>query len=376
METPEGKCISLFLPTHRMGTETQEDPIRFKNLLRRAEEELIQSGLRAPEARKILEPAQKLLSDSLFWSHQGDGLAAFLTAKNCAVYRLPYSVEEMVVVGNRFHLKPLLPLLSGDGRFYVLALSQNNVRLLQGTRYSISEVDLKGVPRSLADALKYDNPEKQLQFHTKTQHHNEGKGGRRAAIYHGQGNGTDEAKDNILRYLRQVDSGLRDFLNDQNSPLILAGVGYLLPIYREANSYRHLLNGGIEGNPQKLSPEELHRKAWSLVEPYYKKAEEAAAGLLREASGKGRTCEDLPEILSAARRGKVDILFVALDHSVWGTYDPHADRTDVHERAFPGDEDLLDRAALETLSKGGTVFAVPAERVPLEAPLTALFRYS
>jgi hypothetical protein len=38
---------------------------------------------------------------------------------------------------DRFHLKPLLPLLTGDGRFYILALSQNQVRLLQGTRYSV-----------------------------------------------------------------------------------------------------------------------------------------------------------------------------------------------------------------------------------------------
>jgi hypothetical protein len=30
---------------------------------------------------------------------------------------------------------------------------------------------------------------------------------------------------------------------------VLAGVEYLLPIYREANTYPHLLAEGIHGNP-------------------------------------------------------------------------------------------------------------------------------
>ena len=29
----EGPCVSIFLPTHRAGAETQQDPIRLKNLL-------------------------------------------------------------------------------------------------------------------------------------------------------------------------------------------------------------------------------------------------------------------------------------------------------------------------------------------------------
>jgi len=355
-----------------MGTETQEDPIRLKNLLRRAEEQLVESGLRAPQAKKLLEPAQALVSDTMFWSHQEEGLAAFLSGEQCTVYRLPSSFEEKVVVGDRFHLKPLLPLVSGDGKFYVLALSQNQVRLLRGTRFSVSEMDLEGIPANLAEALKYDNPEKQLQFHTKT---SGTRGGRRAAIFHGQGEGTDDAKDNILRYFRQVSTGLKEYLNGEHSPLVIAGVGYLLPIFREANSYQYLLEGGIEGNPDKLTPEDLHHKAWSLVEPHYRKAEEKAIDRYQEAAGKGRTCEEIPGIVTAAHGGKVETLFVALDHPVWGTFDAGEETVSVHEKAEPGDEDLLDRAALETLARGGAVYALPAERVPGETPISALFRY-
>jgi len=49
------------------------------------------------------------------------------------VYRLPLEFESLVVVGDRVHLKPLLSLFFGDRYFYLLALSQNQVRFFQAT---------------------------------------------------------------------------------------------------------------------------------------------------------------------------------------------------------------------------------------------------
>ena len=90
--------------------------------------------------QKMLEPASKLLQDSHFWQHQSDGLAIFLSSNRARRYRLPLNFAELVVVADHFHISPLLPLFTGDGQFYILALSQNEVRLLLGTRYSVSEV--------------------------------------------------------------------------------------------------------------------------------------------------------------------------------------------------------------------------------------------
>ena len=40
MEEGAERCVSIYLPTHRAGSDIQQDPIRLKNLLRRAEESL------------------------------------------------------------------------------------------------------------------------------------------------------------------------------------------------------------------------------------------------------------------------------------------------------------------------------------------------
>ena len=247
-----GWHVSMFIPMHRAGVETLQNPVRCKNLLRQAEEHLLTGGWRPLQVQELLEPVQHLLADHDFWQHQSHGLALFLAADIFRVYRLPLVFEELLVVNQRFHLKPLLPLLSGDGRFFILALSQNQVRFLECTRYSVREVELpSNVPKSRAEALKYDDFERQLQFHTRTPPVASPGSGERGAMFHGQGVGIDDAKERILEYFQQVDHGLHEVLRNEHAPLVLAGVEYLLPIYKEAATYAHVVEGRRHGQSRR-----------------------------------------------------------------------------------------------------------------------------
>jgi hypothetical protein len=365
-----GSHVSLFMPTHRRGRETQQDPIRFRNLLREVEERLVAKGLRSPDVREMLEPAQRLEQDRDFWQHQSYGLAVFFTPKEFHSYRLPLPFEELVVISDRFHLKPLLPFFASDGHFYILALSQNQVRLLQGTRYTVDEIDLKSMPHSMAEALQYERFAKQLQFHTGTS----SRTGSRSAMFHGEDIG-DEAKGAILRWFHKIDDELPNLFTHRQSPIVLAGVEYLFPLYKEANAYPHLLEEGIPGNPEELTSEELHARAWTLVQPFFMQAQDKAAAQYSQLAGTGQTTVDVTEAVLAAHRGRVDVLFVALDVQVWGKFDPSTETVHVHQDPEPGDEDLLDLAAIQSILNGGTVYAVQPEQVPNHAPLAAVFRY-
>lgn len=189
-----------------------------------------------------------------------------------------------------------------------MQLSQNQVRLFQGTRYSISEIELQDVPQSIAEAFKYDDPEKQLQLHTGTPQG----GGERAAMFHGHGGATEEQKVNILRYFRKVDSGIQELLKKVRSPLILAGVEYLFPIYKQANNYAYLLDAGITGNPDELKPEELHAQAWQIVQTYFEQEQQELVNRYQELTGTGQTSSNIIEIVPAAYFQRVDTLFVAV----------------------------------------------------------------
>jgi hypothetical protein len=370
----DGRCVSVYMPTHRAGPETQQNPIRLKNLLSEAENRLLDSGVRAPDAQTLLEPAYALLDDAWFWQHQSDGFVLFLAKDFMHYERLPLDFDELVFVADRFYIKPLLPVLSGNGQFYVLALSQQAIRLLQGTRYSVDEVQLEDVPESIDEALWFEDPERRLQFHTSTG--SPGSVGGRSAVFHGHGAEEDD-KEIILRYFRRVDKGLRALLGDSQAPLVLAGVEYLLPLYAEANTYPHLLSvAGIVGNPEQLSASALHKQAWAIVEPLFAQAQKAAADRYMQLSNTDQASGDLEAIVPAAHQGRVDTLFVALGEQQWGAYDPsRSNGVQFHQSAKPGDEDLLDLAAVQTLLTGGTVYATMPDAIPGEGAAAAVLRY-
>lgn len=366
IQDPRNPAASIYMPTHHTG-DIEQDPIRLKNLLREAEGQLVGYGLRASDARGILKPAQQLVTDSHFWQYQGDGLAIFLSSEVFRYFQLPYSFQELVVVAERFHIKPLLPLFSGDEVFYVLAVSQNQVRLLQCTRYHVQEVTPEGVPSSLAEALKYDQPEKQHQYHTT--------GPDGLTISHGHGVSKDYDKVNILRYFQQVNRGLHGVLREEQAPLIIAAVDYLHSIYLEANTYHNLLAEGIQGNPDGLNEEVLQEDAWAIVQPYFQRGRAEALQRYREVITKGLATNDIKQAVLAAYDGRVSTIFVATGVQQWGRFDPEQRKILLYKERQPGTEDLLDFAAVNTLTKGGTVYAVKPDQVPGNTPVAALYRY-
>ncbi len=181
-----GTCVSLYLPTEKKGAETQQNPIRFKNLLREVEKQLAEEGWEEDETERFLEPLLRLNDEFEVWQHQENGLALFRAEGFFEHFKLPFTVEERVAVADRFYLKPLFHLLRGDGRFYVLALSQKKVRLLEASRYNVREVELpEAVPTSLEDVVGHVVEEQHIQYHTGTTATGASRSPSRSPVYHG-----------------------------------------------------------------------------------------------------------------------------------------------------------------------------------------------
>jgi hypothetical protein len=371
----EGKwCVSLYMPTHRAGREQQQDPIRLKNLLAETETKLVAHGLRRPAVQKMMQPAEELLWNKRFWQNQSNGLAIFLTDSFHKIYRLSAEFEEFLAISNSFHIKPLLPLLGRGEKFYVLAVSLNRVRLFEGNADTISEIELD-FPTSMEDALSTDDPERFLNLHSGSisTGHARGEGG----IFHGHNVGDDEKK-NILRFFQSINQGLNDLLPERTIPMVLAGVDYLLPIYREASSYNNLLEDEIRGNVERDNARELHKEAWNIVRPIFEESQKKAYEKFEQLKGQGSelATSDLPATVSAARFGQVETLFVPLGLQKWGRYDAENNKVIVDREPGPGNEDLFDLAATETLLNSGQVFAVPLEAMPGGGEIATILRYT
>jgi len=364
-------CISMYMPAEPAAT-VEEQRIRFKNLLRKAEKEIQENGVNKKDLYEMVEQGRGLLENDYFWRYQSNGLAAFISAGVFLFYKLPISFEEEFVAGQRFYIKPLIPLFMADGRFYVLALSQKEVRLFSCTRYHVMEIDLVDVPEGIAESLKYDSKQYQLQFHTGAA----GGGGDRPAIFHGHGVSVDDNKDELLRYFQDVDRGLSDILPEQEVPLVLAGVEYLLPIFKEASSYRRVMKEVVRGNPETLRAEELHEKAWEIVRPELENSQRGAKQRYRDLAGKGYTAAGVQTVVPHAAYGRVDTLFIDIDARRPGSFDPDKNEMAVYDEDSTDGEDLLDLAAVGTIKHSGRVYALKKDQMPDEhAAAAAVLRY-
>ena len=132
IKNPQAPCISIYMATKRGGAGRAQEHAGFKNLVREAGQALTRMGTGADTVQSRLASLEALVNDRDFWSRTGDSVAVFADAGGMRAWRLSAAVADRVVVGPRFLILPLIPLLPEAHRFYVLALSQNSVKLFQG----------------------------------------------------------------------------------------------------------------------------------------------------------------------------------------------------------------------------------------------------
>lgn len=364
--------VSLFSPTHAYGEGTRTDPIRWKNLVSLVERTLAEQGIRAPEIADLLSPAWQLLEDHFAWRYMSDGLALYLRPGWHQLFRVPTTVPEVATIGDRFVVGPLLRTVTADSHFLVLALSQRRVRLLEGSRQRVEELELAEVPTSLRDVIEPPEP----RSDTMTFPLSSGGRGGGAAVFFGHGTADDDFKQDQLRsFLRQVAAGLADYLTDQNLPMVLLGLDETVSQYRDLNRYAHVIEDAVRQNPDELSVDELHSLAWPLVETILAAERKAAVGRFEELHGTGRAVNDPTKIGEAARHGRVDTLFLATEPWCWEHLPDGAEVVELGVDEAFGHCELLDRAAIDSLSAGGQVYAVPAAEVPGGGDIAAIFRY-
>lgn len=386
LQPQEGLTVSLYHPTVQTAVEPEENSLHLKNLLARAKNELVERGVERREVDDLLAPAYDLLDERTFWQHQLKGFALFLTRSGMRHFRLPFEVDEIVSIGDSVHLKPLLPVLNLQGHFFVLALAQDRVQMYRATQHSIEEIDLSqwGVPTSLAEALRYDDLQKPESQHPNVTGPGRGQANdavfgdapnQRTHAFHGHGEDGDDQKEQVRRFFNVLDDGLAKPLAAETAPMVLAGVEYLRPIFKGVTSYNHVLDEGVDGNPEGLRPDELHAKAWHVVQPHFRERIREAKDRYHAGHVRGTASDDLADVLAAAYEGRVGVLFALRGAEAWGAFDLASRRVDVRDRRGPGEVDLTDLACRQTLATGGEVFVVEEADMPSATPVAAVYRY-
>lgn len=369
----DATCASIFIPTHRSGEAVinGKDSIVLKNELKAVKQQLEQKGMSEKEAEQFVAPATALLEDESFWKNQSDGLAVFLTKDKFEKYTVPVNFDAYSYVSNEFYIKPLVPMLNRDQLFYVLTLTPEEIKMYEGTPHSITSVKIDDViPTRMEDRVGYDHEQESTQF--RTQQGNDGSG-----IFHGHGKDNQSThKSEMLEFFKAVDNGVIKIIgDDQNIPLVIAGLDVNTGIYKEANHYEGLLDKTISGNPKEKDVYLLHEEAVALLQPYFDKQKNSKAEALASVADDGKASSDLNEVLNKTLQGLVDTAFINSDAEVYGTYDMTNQQVNIEQEHTADNVSLLNLVATKVLEYGGNVHLVEGENMPLAASdVNALYR--
>lgn len=363
-----GPCVSIHLATHRRYPEWTQDPIRFKTLLGKAEADL--AAREEKEHGSLLDPARRLLDDPGIWEYALDGLAVYASASYAAAFRVPMQLPETVVVADTFHTKPLFRFLRSNQRYYVLAISQNAVTLYHGSSFGAEPVELEALPGDLTAALGVS----ELNEHQRgIVVHGGGAGGR---AFHGRGPGKEERKETLLKFFRAVDKGLHEYLRQERAPLILAAVKYYRPIYKEVNTYPHLLEDGLEGNYDRANGEAIHAEAWPLVTRERERRVREWVERYRSLAPKGLAVDGVEPVASAVVQGRVRSVLAAENGNTWGRLDRGTGEVTLFQGPDGGTRpDLLDDVCEEAWKRGAEIHVLTQPELPTDRPIAAVLRF-
>jgi hypothetical protein len=360
-------ALSLYIPLDPAQRDIRQPEAQLREMLEKAEASLHRWGLdqrRAAEAMAPLKAAVRSLDLAI---HRDPGLAFFLEARSGMLHRmvLPYAPALQVAVGRHFQLRPLLPLLSERRHFWLLTLNGTRVRLLRGTRRQggLTEVDLglaPPMPAGAAAAQPAQSSESGVAPGTE------------AGGFPG-GEPPPPYPADPQRIVQAVKAAIG---RGDTAPILLAAEPRTGGHFRKAAHLPALHPEMLVLNPEAFDDATLRARALELLKPVLDR--ERAAVMERITARLGAAQADvairLEEILAAAETGRVDALLVAEGETLWGRFAP-GQGVIAHGSPSPGDEDLLNLAAVATLRNGGRVFALPAERIPRDAPAAAALRY-
>lgn len=364
--------ISIYLPMDKNGKEQNRHIAQatLKHCIKEVEKTLKAHQYSKEESKNYLKPIQQLIDRIDLWRHPSDGLALFLNEKELTFYTVPIAFETQTYVANHFYLKPLLPLYVDNGRYYVLGLSLDYLKLYEASKFVFKDVYVEDfAPDQIEKAVGYDFKPKMLQFRSGQATHG-------AASFHGHGEGKDDDKKEILNYLKAVDRGIKQVITDRDAPLMLACVDKLYPLYKQSNSYPNLYETIISGNPELIQKDELHHQSWELIKPYFEKIRRNKLFQFTELYNTPKTTYTLSDTISAAFNGKIESLFIEEQKDMFGVYDPTTKHITIDEQKKINNASLFNLIALQTIMQGGKVYVLKPEDMPLKGEaICALLRY-
>jgi len=349
--------VSIYLPTTPITQNTDADRIELKNLLKTAVAEMEAFDTPKRNIWPIEQAITGLIEDDDFWVTQANSLAIFAFGDRLVTFRLPNSLNAMVEVSDRAHLKPLLRAVTFPHHAWVLAIGIGACRLVEvSADLPPKEISVPNLPRDFSAAL-----------------------GKRSHVPRsGDTTSGEKASESALltRYARTVDAALRPVLRGHDRPLIVAASEPLASVYPTVSSYPHTAERVIAGSADHAPDHELATAARAVLDEIHAGKIAALGALYVARSSQGRATGDIAMAARAATFGAIDTLIVDIDEVVHGTVADEDGAVTFADGAGADTYDLVDEIARRAFTSGAVIVAARRADIPGAGPLAAILRYA
>ncbi|PJK30872.1 host attachment protein [Minwuia thermotolerans] len=376
LERPATPAVSIYMPVRSIARDPYKLGSHLKGLVRQAKS---MAGDRHEE--EMFAPIADLAGDQGPWRHAMEGLAVFLAPGFSRIEWLGFDPDSFVDVGDRFNLRPLMPMLEPSQGFLILTIDPKESRLYRAARFEHTPEEDHAFAETLADITRKTEVEANVGFHPTGP--SPTTGGAPTPKYHSQGDSPPDYKQVELdEFVGQLAKAVDSHLSGAREPLVLVSDPNLLGMCREHLHYPHLVEEGVAKNPSGLTPEEIRGEALLHAQPALDAAREQAFSRLEELAGRheANAATRSTDVVAAAEHARVDTAFVDPARPLWGRMKSREGDLDVsisgESERGPGDIDLVSVAIASTLSNGGQVFlAARGDMPPGDEPLCAVMRY-
>lgn len=344
LEKKDDVFVSIYLPTHRTSPDNKQDKIRFNNLLNKASKE-IEKKFDKEKAQELLKEARKIHEDLNFWNYGTEGLAVLINSEDTKVIRLTGVVPEVVVVGEQFHILPLINYYQLPNNYYLLDISRDRFKIYELSSESIKELETPEIHEKFSDLFDDKDLENNLVS----------TGGAETAFH---GHKAKPEIDEIERekFFRYLSKELGNFFKAKGNPIILFGTTENVADFKEIAKDDLKIFATIDKPLDSMDDKDiLETLRDKLLPRYVENVESRLEGLQTEISRDLGT-DNASRIATDAPTGRIETLFVSTKY----------DELQLDE---------LDKLTAEVVNGGGEIVLVDVDETEFPMGLGAKYRY-
>ncbi len=330
-------CVTILLNTHRTHPDNAKDVILIKNLLKEAEERVINEFGKRPVA-SLLEKLSKIESE-IDVNYNLDSLHIYLSNDTSEIIKSAWTVNDNGVhISDTFAIRSLIKAYNRSEEYFILLLSQGGVNLYEALNDGITnEIRNDNFPFSESPHYVIDHEKRS----------------------------DSKLMDNMVReYLNKVDKAVVKMHNQTGLHFVVIctedNYSRLMQVADKPSIYHGYAN--IDYN--NTSMHHIAKQSWKIVKELQLNRIAEAIGEIKEAVARGVVLTDLQEIYQASIDRRGDLLIVHQDFAqpVLMTSDRTFEMvTDTTKHNVI--DDITSNIARNVLTKKGRVFFTTQDEI-------------